>query len=394
MYSLALSLSCYQTAPSRHRWYFGDVSRMEAERQLLEEGNQCGSFLVRQSETIIDGYALSVREKARVRHYKIQYEVKGAFKYFITERMLFKTIPGLIAHYQSQSGGLCVRLVHPCISSQKPQTPGLSKHTNDNWDIDRSQLTLVKEIQGGTFSQVFDGLWNGTLPVVVKAIKSNIVSRSVFLQEAALMRRLRHSKVVQVYAVSTDKEPLYIVTEKMKYGSLFEYLHTSQGMSLALPRLINIASQVSAGMAYLEERDYHHGGLCARNVLVGDFLVCKVAGFGLARIVNSCHNGTDFRIKWAAPEAALCNKFTIKSDVWSFGILLFEIVTYGNTPYPNLSDEEVLEKLKQGYRMPQPKECSYMYYNIMLKCWREEPENRPTFEALQWELEEFLDTMR
>ena len=97
-----------------------------------------------------------------------------------------------------------------------------------------------------------------------------------------------------------------------------------------------------------------------------------------------------FPIKWTAPEAALYNRFTIKSDVWSFGILLYEILTYGRFPYPGMSNYEVLEKVPQGYRMPPPSGCPDSLYQIMMECWRDDPSMRPTFETLQWKMEEFF----
>ena len=303
-----------------------------------------------------------------------------------------------MCYYQSRAGGQGIILGRPCISSHKPPTGGLSKQTNKKWDIDRSQLRLVNELGVGSFAQVYNGLWNGKFAVAIKELKPDVVPVSEFLREVAHMRLLRHPNVVQVYGVCSQGEPLYVITELMRCGSLLEYLHSTEGRSLKLHHLIDIASQVVEGMAYLEEEDYVHHDLCAKNVLVGKSLVCKVADFGFVQIVDDdvrkSLTGSKLRMKWTAPEVAMGNKASIKSDVWSFGVLLFEIITYGRLPYPDLSDEEIITKLQQGYRMPQPKESSYMYYNIMLKCWREEPENRPAFEALQWELEEFLESTR
>lgn len=372
------------------------MSRKEAEKRLFEKGNQCGSFLVRQSETILGGYTLSVRDQEKVRHYKIKHEQRGVFHYFVTEKFIFKSIADLISHYQSQPGGLSISLVRPCVSSQKPPTAGLSKQANDKWDIDRSQLRPLNKVETGTFAEIYGGLWNDKVPIAIKALKTGVMTVSKLLQEVADLRKIRHPKVVQVYAVCTKEEPFYIITELVAHGSLLGYLRTTEGRSLKIHQLIDVALQVAEGMAYLEEHDYVHRSLSARKVLVGDCLTCKVADFSLSCIISDDKSksnvGASFLIRWTAPESALNNTFSIKSDVWSFGILLFEIITYGRSPYPGLSNEDVLEKLKQGYRMPQPEDCSYMYYNIMLKCWREEPENRPTFEALLWELEEFLES--
>ena len=377
-----------------YRWYFGSVSRLEGERQLFEEGNRCGSYLIRHSQSILDGYTLSVRYKDNVKHYKISQKEK---EFFITKQTVFKSIADLVDHYQLQSDGLCTNLVRPCISSQKPQTAGLSKLTNEEWEIDRNKIKLVRKLGDGRFAEVSEGVWNDTTPIAVKVFDHRVVHVSKFLREVARMRELRHPKIVQLYAVCTNEQPIYVITELVKHGSLLEYLR-NEHRSLKLSQLISMAQQVVEGMAYLEEHQYIHRDLAARNVLVGDGLICKISNFGLMQLVaeaeNKAHDGTKFAIKWTAPEALLHNSFSVKSDVWSFGILLYEVITYGCLPYAGMANEEVMRKLEQGYRMPQPKESSYAYYNIMLKCWRDEPENRPSFEALQWELEEFLESTR
>ena len=378
-----------------YRWYYGDVSRTEAEKLLYGEGNQRGSYLVRESETVRGGYSLSIRDRDKVKHYKIKNE-RGSF--FIVPHITFKSIADLITHYQRHLDGICISLLYPCVSVEKPQTVGLSVHTNDDWEIDRRQIRLVKKLGSGSFAQVWGGIWNGTTSVAVKTLKTGTsMAESDFLREATLMKELRHPNILQLYAMCTKEQPFYIITELMKHGSLLEYLRNERGL-LKLSQLISMAQQVAEGMVYLEEHQYIHRDLAARNVLVGDGLICKISDFGLTQLVEEAESksreGTKFAIKWTAPEALLRNRFSVKSDVWSFGILLYEIITFGRFPYAGMTNEEVTRKLERGYRMPQPKECSYAYYNIMLKCWREEPENRPTFEALQWELEEFLESTR
>ena len=172
------------------------------------------------------------------------------------------------------------------------------------------------------------------------------------------------------------------------------YLPQGEGRMLQLRPLIDMAAQVAAGMAYLELHNYIHRDLAARNILVGENNICKVADFGLARLIAddeyNAHDGAKFPIKWTAPEAALYNRFSIKSDVWSFGVLLTELVTYGRIPYPGMSNAEVLQQLERGYRMPCPPNTPESLYQVMLDTWKKNPMERPTFEALQWRLEDFF----
>ena len=151
-------------------------------------------------------------------------------------------------------------------------------------------------------------------------------------------------------------------------------------------------------MAYLEAQNYIHRDLAARNILVGENLTCKVADFGLARVIDEdvyqAHVGAKFPIKWTAPEAALFSKFTIKSDVWSFGVLLMELITFGRMPYPGMTNPEVLAAVEKGYRMPCPESCPDKLYKIMMNCWNGSDLDRPTFETLKWTLEDFYSEDR
>ena len=355
--------------------------------------NQYGSYLVRDSETSLGDYSLSVRDTDRVRHYKIQRLENGSF--FVTHRINFATITELIQYYQIQADGLRVELRYPCLAVEKPQTVGLSKQANEEWEIDRQQICLIRRLGAGQFGEVWEGLWNGTTAVAVKTLKTGTMSPQQFLQEAALMKKLHHPNLIQLYAVCTRQEPIFIITEFMKYGSLREYLR-GEGRSLQQNQLIDMSAQVAAGMAYLETQNYIHCDLAARNILVGEHMMCKVADFSLACVINKdiyeAQIGTKLLIKWTAPEAALYNRFTIKPDVWSFGIVLYEIITYGRFPYPGMTDAEVLERLSQGYRMGCPANCPKELHDVMLECWSEDSDNRPTFESLQWRLEKFYTT--
>ncbi|XP_037237578.1 tyrosine-protein kinase Fgr isoform X3 [Falco naumanni] len=321
-------------------WYFGKIGRKDAERQLLCHGNCRGTFLIRESETTKGAYSLSIRDwdEAKgdhVKHYKIRKLDNGG--YYITTRAQFDTVQQLVQHYI--------------------------------------------------------GTWNGTTKVAVKTLKPGTMSPEAFLEEAQIMKRLRHDKLVQLYAVVSE-EPIYIVTEFMSQGSLLDFLKDGDGRYLKLPQLVDMAAQIAAGMAYIERMNYIHRDLRAANILVGDNLVCKIADFGLARLIEdneyTARQGAKFPIKWTAPEAALFGKFTIKSDVWSFGILLTELVTKGRVPYPGMNNREVLEQVERGYRMQCPSNCPPSLHEVMVQCWKREPEERPTFEYLQSFLEDYF----
>ncbi|XP_054251324.1 tyrosine-protein kinase Fgr isoform X2 [Indicator indicator] len=321
-------------------WYFGKIGRKDAERQLLCHGNCRGTFLIRESETTKGAYSLSIRDwdEAKgdhVKHYKVRKLDSGG--YYITTRAQFDSVQQLVQHYI--------------------------------------------------------GTWNGTTKVAVKTLKPGTMSPEAFLEEAQIMKRLRHDKLVQLYAVVSE-EPIYIVTEFMSQGSLLDFLKDGDGRYLKLPQLVDMAAQVAAGMAYIERMNYIHRDLRAANILVGESLVCKIADFGLARLIEdneyTARQGAKFPIKWTAPEAALFGRFTIKSDVWSFGILLTELVTKGRVPYPGMNNREVLEQVERGYRMPCPGSCPPSLHEGMVQCWRREPEERPTFEYLQAFLEDYF----
>ena len=377
--------------PSHFRWFFGRVKRVEAEKQLMMPFNQVGSYLIRDSETTPGDFSLSIRDMEKVRHYRIRRLDNGGF--FVTRRATFDSILQLVEYYQGTADGLCTTLAFPCRVTEKPQTAGLSRQANEEWEIDRRQIRLNKKLGAGQFGEVWEGVWNGTTQVAVKTLKPGTMSASEFLQEASLMKKLRHPKLIQLYAVCTKEEPIYIITELMKYGSLLDYLR-GDGRVLKIPQLIDTGAQVASGMAFLEQANYIHRDLAARNILVGENRVCKVADFGLARVIDEdiyeAHTGAKFPIKWTAPEAAMYSRFTIKSDVWSFGILLYEIITYGRFPYPGMTNAEVLEKIQTGYRMACPPNCPKNLHDMMLECWRDDPSSRPTFETLQWQLEEFF----
>ncbi|XP_029451095.1 tyrosine-protein kinase FRK [Rhinatrema bivittatum] len=378
-------------------WFFGELKRADAEKQLMYPGTCAGTFLVRGSESQKDEYSLSVFDGTSVKHYRIKLLDTGGF--FLAQKKVFPNLSALIEHYMKYSDGLCVTLGKPCEKKEVPMTFDLSYKTQDEWEIDRNSLKLLKKLGSGQYGDVWEGMWNNTTPVAIKTLKPGYMEQRDFLREAETMKKLRHPKLIQLYAVCSLEDPIYIVTELMRHGSLLLYLQNDGGSTIKLEQQVDIAAQVAAGMAYLESQNYVHRDLAARNVLVGEHDVYKVADFGLTRIFQAENGnvyepkpGTKLPIKWTAPEALQFNKFSVKSDVWSFGVLLYEIVTYGKMPYLGLNGNQVLQKLLKGERMLQPPDTSPDLYQIMLDCWKKVPEERPTFETLQWQLDDFFET--
>ncbi|KAM9829571.1 tyrosine-protein kinase HCK isoform X2 [Syngnathus typhle] len=371
-------------------WFFKGVSRRDAERQLLAPGNKVGSFMIRDSESNKGSFSLSVRDTDSsgdtVKHYKIRLLDNGGF--YISPRITFSTLQDLVKHYKKQGDGLCQPLTNPCLSP-KPEKPW----EKDAWEIQRSSLKLEKKLGAGQFGDVWLATYNKHTKVAVKTMKPGSMSVEAFMAEANLMKTLQHDKLVRLHAVVTKEEPIYIITELMEKGSLLDFLKSDEGSRIPLPKLIDFSAQIAEGMAFIEQRNYIHRDLRAANILVNKALVCKIADFGLARIIEdneyTAREGARFPIKWTAPEAINYGCFTIKSDVWSFGILLTEIISYGRTPYPGMTNPEVIRSLEKGYRMQRQDSCPKELYDIMLECWKNKPDNRPTFDYLKSVLEDF-----
>uniref|UniRef100_H3DJR0 Tyrosine-protein kinase n=1 Tax=Tetraodon nigroviridis TaxID=99883 RepID=H3DJR0_TETNG len=372
-------------------WFFKDISRKDAERQLLAPANRAGSYLIRESETAKGSFSLSVRDvddggTDLVKHYKIRLLDNGG--YYISPKISFTDISSMIKHYHSKADGLCRKLDRPCVKpkAEKPWD-------KDAWEISKDSIRMVKRLGAGQFGEVWMAYYNNITRVAVKTLKPGTMTVEAFMDEANLMKKLQHDRLVRLYAVVTKTEPIYIITEYMANGSLLDFLKSDLGCSLQIPKLIDFSAQIAEGMAYIERRNYIHRDLRAANVLVSECLLCKIADFGLARVIEddeySAREGAKFPIKWTAPEAINYGSFTIKSDMWSFGVLLYEIITYGKIPYPGMTKGEVISSIQRGYRMPQPDSCPSELYHMMLDCWKDKPDARPTFEYMQSVLNDF-----
>ncbi|XP_018415338.1 PREDICTED: protein-tyrosine kinase 6 [Nanorana parkeri] len=367
------------------RWFFRELSRTEANNLLMKGGNAAGSFLVRQSDKQDFDYALSVRATDGVKHFKILRNSQG--EYHLNSSSLFPDLDKLIEYYHDRPVIKGVTLTKPCVKDE-PMATDLNPLPLDEWERPKEEFILGKKLGSGNFGQVHEGYWKGRVKmrVAIKTIKQDVTNREIFRKETAFLKTLRHRNLLSLYAVCSVGDPFYIVTELLSKGDLLHFLRGPEGEKLSVEGLLDIAGQVIDGMHYLEANNCIHRDLAARNVLIGLNNICRLADFGLARIItDDCYMSysKDVPYKWTAPEALEYGRFTIKSDVWSFGVLLHEIMSRGVIPYPGISNAELLLYLKQGKRMSAPENCSRKIYEVMLDCWNANAQKRPSFNELK-----------
>ncbi|XP_042899791.1 tyrosine-protein kinase Abl isoform X2 [Parasteatoda tepidariorum] len=366
----------------KHSWYHGPISRNAAE-YLLSSGIN-GSFLVRESESSPGQRSISVRFEGRVYHYRINEDSDG--KVFVTSECPFNTLAELVHHHSIHTDGLITVLLYPAPKRNKPTVFALSPEP-DEWEIERTDIVMKHRLGGGQYGDVYEAIWKRyNMTVAVKTLKEDTMALKDFIEEASIMKEMKHPNLVQLLGVCTREPPFYIITEFMQHGNLLDFLRSATRDSINAIILMHMATQISSAMSYLESRCFIHRDLAARNCLVGDGHLVKVADFGLARLMRddtyTAHAGAKFPIKWTAPEGLAYNKFSTKSDVWAFGILLWEIATYGMSPYPGVELTDVYHMLESGYRMECPAGCPARIYDLMKECWLWEPNERPTFKDI------------
>uniref|UniRef100_A0A5K3FDF5 Tyrosine-protein kinase n=1 Tax=Mesocestoides corti TaxID=53468 RepID=A0A5K3FDF5_MESCO len=427
-------------------WYYKDITRQQAEAILLEE-NREGCFLVRDSVSKKNTYTLSVTSKdpdvsgkLRVHHYHIHRndggtnlsnghsngagvvsnggntngnvsatQVNGGTtgsagggggeaQFYLSEKHAFPTISEVIHYHKHNSGGLVVRLRSPPVKDREsPVTAGMGL---DEFELDPAELQIDRDPIGkGQFGVVKRGKFRN-IPVAVKQMVENAMNEEDFIEEAKNMRFLNHPNLVQLFGVVLKKRPIMIITEYMKYGSLRDFLRQRQSQFCNRPVVLaDICAQVGNGMAYLEREQFVHRDLAARNCLVKSVsrnsVVVKVADFGMARFlldnVYEPSAGTKFPVRWAAPEV-FQSVYTDKADVWSFGVLMWEVFTYCmENPYHGMNNSQVYQFIVGGGRLHKPAICPDRIYVLMLECWQHDRNKRPAFEYICQKIGDYLD---
>uniref|UniRef100_A0A8C2C106 Tyrosine-protein kinase n=1 Tax=Cyprinus carpio TaxID=7962 RepID=A0A8C2C106_CYPCA len=345
---------------TQQSWYHGAIPRLEVQELLKNDGD----FLVRESQGKQE-YVLSVHWGGQCRHFLIQ-SADGVYR---LDGDGFMPLTDIV-------------LKRPIIK--------------DKWVLEHDDVILGQSIGRGNFGEVFSGrLHSDNTPVAVKACRENLPAehKNKFLMEARILKQYDHPNIVKLIGVCTQKQPIYIIMELVQGGDFLTFLRT-EGHNLKTKMLIKMAENVVSGMAYLESKKCIHRDLAARNCLVGEESVVKISDFGMSRqeqdgVYSAAGGMKQIPVKWTAPEALNYGRYTTESDVWSFGVLLWETFSRGVTPYTiphNMNNQQTRDEVERGYRMPAPNNCPGEIYALMCQCWQYDPRNRPSFRKLKADL--------
>ncbi|XP_070988564.1 ephrin type-A receptor 4-like isoform X1 [Oncorhynchus clarkii lewisi] len=266
-------------------------------------------------------------------------------------------------------------------------------------EIDASNIHIEKVIGIGEFGEVCSGRLRlqgkREIYVAIKSLKAGYADkqRRDFLSEASIMGQFDHPNIIRLEGVVTRCKPVMIITEYMENGSLNTFLRKHDGQFTVI-QLVGMLRGIVSGMKYLSDMSYVHRDLAARNILVNSNLVCKVSDFGLSRVLEdeseaayttqevtgTYHSpGGKIPIRWTAPEAIAYRKFTPASDTWSYGVVMWEVMSYGERPYWDMSNQDVIKAIDEGYRLPPPMDCPVCLHQLMLDCWQRDRIHRPSF---------------
>ncbi|XP_011374453.1 tyrosine-protein kinase Fes/Fps isoform X2 [Pteropus medius] len=290
-------------------------------------------------------------------------------------------------------------LIDHLLRSQQPLTKKSGIVLNravpkDKWVLNHEDLVLGEQIGRGNFGEVFSGrLRADNTLVAVKSCRETLPPdlKAKFLQEARILKQYSHPNIVRLIGVCTQKQPIYIVMELVQGGDFLTFLRT-EGARLRMKTLLQMVGDAAAGMEYLESKCCIHRDLAARNCLVTEKNVLKISDFGMSReeedgIYAASGGLRQVPVKWTAPEALNYGRYSSESDVWSFGILLWETFSLGASPYPNLSNQQTRDFIEKGGRLPCPELCPDAVFRLMEQCWAYEPRQRPSFSTIYQELQ-------
>uniref|UniRef100_A0A1I8Q231 Tyrosine-protein kinase n=1 Tax=Stomoxys calcitrans TaxID=35570 RepID=A0A1I8Q231_STOCA len=369
--SLATTVSLSTNRPLyEEEWFHGVLPREEVVRLLNNEGDFLVRETIRNEESQI---VLSVCWNGH-KHFIVQTTVDGHFRF---EGPPFPSIQELILHQYRSELPVTVK------SGAILRTP----ICREIWELSNDDVVLCEKIGRGNFGDVYKAKLKSTkLDVAVKTCRMTLPDeqKRKFLQEGRILKQYDHPNIVKLIGICVQKQPIMIVMELVPGGSLLNYLRKNSN-NLTTRQQMGMCRDAAAGMRYLESKNCIHRDLAARNCLVDLECSVKISDFGMSReeeeyIVSD--GMKQIPVKWTAPEALNFGKYTSLCDVWSYGILMWEIFSKGDTPYSGMTNSKAREKIDGGYRMPAPDNTPLEMYRLMLQCWAAEAESRPHFDEI------------
>ncbi|KAJ8374488.1 hypothetical protein SKAU_G00050680 [Synaphobranchus kaupii] len=419
------------TAHEKMPWYHSKIARQEGERRLYSGAQPDGKFLVRDREES-GTFALSVMYGKTTYHYQILHDKSG--KYSMPEGTKFDTVWQLVEYLKMKPDGLVTILREPCVNpncamAATPTVPPVRRigflQTNGYTPppkapdrtlpmdtsvyespysdpealkekklfIKREQLMIDEvELGSGNFGSVKKGVYKmrkKQIDVAIKVLKSENEKsvKDEMMKEAEIMHQLDNPYIVRMIGIC-QAESLMLVMEMAASGPLNKFL-SSRKDQISVENVTELMHQVSLGMLYLEENNFVHRDLAARNVLVVNQHYAKISDFGLSKALGADDNYYKARtagkwpLKWYAPECINFHKFSSKSDVWSYGITMWEAFSYGGKPYKKMKGPEVINFIVAEKRMDCPTGCPDVIYTLMMDCWIYKHVERPDFAKVE-----------
>lgn len=417
------------TAHEKMPWFHGKIDREDSEQRLLRIPHTNGKFLIRERETNakLVSYALCLLHNNQVMHYRIDKDKAG--KLSIPDGKKFDTLWQLVEHYSYKPDGLLRVLTESCprpshfseghlqnpynidsngrgdlqvnffsteampMDTQVYESPYADPEELRSTTVNRSDLILEDgELGSGNFGTVLKGIYQMKKTQKVVAVKilknddNNTAVKEEMFREASVMQQLDNPYIVRMIGIC-EAENLMLVMELAELGPLHKFLQKNKHISVK--NIAELVHQVSMGMKYLEEHNFVHRDLAARNVLLVTQHYAKISDFGLSKALTEEENYYKAKshgkwpLKWYAPECMNYLKFSSKSDVWSFGVLMWEAFSYGQKPYKGMKGNEVIQMIESGERMSPPPDCPAEMYDLMKKCWTYKPDERPGFSVVE-----------